>query len=271
MRAALAILIAALRITAVAEDPLKLSFVSENRHVVPGQTFSVGLFQQIEKGYHSYWRNPGTVGLGMSVEWKLPKGFTAGEIQWPTPEVGKMAAYDIWGYHNEAFLVVDITPPSNLKPGTQITLKGAAVWMCCAKSCFPDYQEISLTLPVARSTKANPKWTHRFARTRAEQPVPSGSWRLSCQFARGKYQLAISAADKKTEIPENIRFFDYDRQVSSEKGQRIKRRKQSLVVTMHPEEHTGEEHPRLRGILVADTEWQPGAKVIAVDIPIQGR
>ncbi|MGB0579790.1 MAG: protein-disulfide reductase DsbD domain-containing protein [Limisphaerales bacterium] len=266
MRFILAFLLFAFSVRA--ENPLTLSFVSENQHLVPGKIFSVALFQQIEKGYHSYWRNPGTVGMGMSVQWKLPRGFQAGAIQWPTPEIGKMAVYDIWGYHNEAFLVVDITAPDDLKPGTKVTIEGTAVWMCCGKSCFPGNQPISLTLPVAKKTTTNPQWTERFAATRADQPVKSTAWRLKSDFTKGKYLLNVSPADGKGKIPQNVRFFDYDRQVSSEKGQRVKARRNRTTVVMHAEEHTGEEHPRLRGILVSDNEWQPGVKVIAVDVPV---
>ena len=51
----------------------------------PGDTVTAGLRMQMEEGWHTYWVNPGT-GLPTEIEWKLPEGVTAGEIQWPTPE-----------------------------------------------------------------------------------------------------------------------------------------------------------------------------------------
>lgn len=269
MRVIFAALIIALQIPALAGDPLKLSFVSENKQVVPGKTFSIGLHQKLKPGYHSYWKNPGTVGLPMSVEWKLPRGFKAGEIQWPTPEIAQMAVYDVWGYHNEAFLMVDIQAPADLKTGTKVTLEGTAIWMCCGKSCFPGNQRISLTLPVADRAEPDDRWTAHFAKTRLEQPVNSKLWQIQCRASRDRYQLTISPADTAgRRLPKNIRFFEYDRQISSEKGQRVKRKKNQAIVSMRAEEHTGEELSRLRGILVADSEWQAGRKVIAVDAPI---
>ena len=38
--------------------------------------------------WHTYWINPGT-GYPTSLRWTLPEGFSAGEIQWPTPHVVK--------------------------------------------------------------------------------------------------------------------------------------------------------------------------------------
>jgi len=252
-------------------SPVEITLVSEAACIAPGQGFSVGILQRIQPGYHTYWRNPGTVGLPFSIQWDLPAGFRTNAIQWPTPELSKMAAYTVWGYHNEALLVVDLVAPPDLQPGTRARIAGTAIWMCCAANCHPGHKRLELELPVASEVKINPEWTRRFDATRADQPRVSRNWKIACAVSGKQYRLSVSATTRDAELPSNIRFFDYDRQISSDRAQRVKRRPRSAILRLFQEEHTGEKLPRLRGILVADGEWEPGVKVLAVDVPIAGR
>ena len=41
----------------------------------------------MQKGWHTYWQNPGDSGLPTTLEWKLPAGVEAGPIEWPAPRV----------------------------------------------------------------------------------------------------------------------------------------------------------------------------------------
>lgn len=251
--------------------PVEITLVSEATTIAAGETFSVGILQKIQPTYHTYWRNPGTVGLPFSIEWKLPPGFKTNAIQWPTPEISKMSVYDVWGYHNEALLVVDLVAPKSLVPGSKVKLAGKGIWMCCAASCHPGSKDFELEMSVSEKLKLDPEWNRRFAATRRDQPRSSSKWTLACSVSGKKYRLTVSSKAKTAGPPKNIRFFDYDRQVSSEKGQRVNSKSNAAVIRMQQEVHTGEKLSRLRGILVADTEWEPGVKVLAVDIPIEGR
>ncbi len=52
----------------------------------PGETVLAGVHLRMDKGWHTYWRNSGGSGMPTTIDWKLPKGVTAGAIQWPTPQ-----------------------------------------------------------------------------------------------------------------------------------------------------------------------------------------
>ena len=67
----------------------------------------------LDEHWHVYWRNPGDAGLPPRINWKLPDGFTAGEIMWPTPEVIVTEPLVSYGYHGDVLLPVLITPPKN--------------------------------------------------------------------------------------------------------------------------------------------------------------
>jgi len=94
---------------------------------------------------------------------------------------------------------------------------------------------------------------------------------MSCSVDGSNYRLSVSSISGRRVIPRDFRFHDYDRQISSEKGQTVARRTSGGIIFMHQEENTGKKLARLRGILVADTEWEAGVKVLSVDVPIQGR
>ena len=58
-----------------------IELISETTQVVPGQTFYLALNFELEPHWHIYWENPGASGLPVEIEWELPEGFVAGEIQ----------------------------------------------------------------------------------------------------------------------------------------------------------------------------------------------
>ena len=81
-----------------------VSLVAETRSIVPGRAFHVALRQQIEAGWHTYWLNPGDSGLPTTIDWSLPRNFTAGPILWPQPERIALGPVIDYGYYNEALL-----------------------------------------------------------------------------------------------------------------------------------------------------------------------
>ena len=54
--------------------------------VVAGKPVWLGLKIEHQPHWHTYWKNPGDSGLPTTLEWTLPAGVAAGEIQWPTPK-----------------------------------------------------------------------------------------------------------------------------------------------------------------------------------------
>lgn len=253
-------LFAAAAITFAASSPIKIDLVSESRAIAPGETFSVAIRQRMKPGYHTYWRNPGTVGLATSVKWKLPDGFKAGPIQWQAPEMTTMAAYKVWGYEGEALLLVDIKAPKALKAGDKVVIAGEVTWMCCGKQCHPGFKELNVALPVAERTKTNKRMKKAFDRVRSEQPQKMKGWAMECEAKGGAYTLHITP---DTPVGGGIRFFDYDRQISSDKPQVLKREGKTFVLKMREEEHTGERLGRLRGVL--RLEVNGGRETVLVD------
>jgi thiol:disulfide interchange protein DsbD len=152
----------------------RLSLVADVREINPGRPFTVGVVLRMDKGWHTYWRNPGESGLPTELTWTLPPGFTAGAPAWPLPEK-KVEEGDLltFAYADEVMLLVPITPPGDLVPGTTATLRLDASWLECERTCVPGEGSASIVVPV-REGEPVPAHASLFTRYRSLVPVPVG-------------------------------------------------------------------------------------------------
>ena len=118
----------------------------------PGDTIWAGVDMKMEPGWHTYWKNPGEAGMATKIEWQLPPGLAAGEIQWPLPEKLPPAEVTTYGYDNQVMLIVPLKLGADLKPGP-LVLKAHASWLECKESCIPGSGDVAATLNIASETK----------------------------------------------------------------------------------------------------------------------
>jgi len=108
---------------------VKAYLVSEVLSIKPGQKFSVGLLLVIDKGWHTYWKNPGDSGLPTKIEWDLPDGFVPGDIQWPYPQRFELPELVNFGYEGEVFLITEIVAPKTLVSGSRVKVATSVDWL----------------------------------------------------------------------------------------------------------------------------------------------
>ena len=255
------------------QPEVKVELVSETKSTRPGDILWLGIRFTIPNGYHTYWRNPGTVGLPTSIQWKLPDGFEAGPIQWPLPIVSKMASYEVWGYRKSAFLVIPITVGTEVEQPSEVTLKAGLQWMCCHTQCFPGFKDLTITLPVSDSEpEINKSLTKEFSLTRSTVPVGMDVWDVSVRKGNSDEEIWIEV--HWNGIPEDVpdlgkvHFFGYDRVVSSSLPQSQSSKKGELQIKAYFETFSPDETDTLNGILVSENGWtkNPSKKVIALEI-----
>jgi DsbC/DsbD-like thiol-disulfide interchange protein len=139
------------------EDPgVRAKIAADVRSVQPGKPFRVGMLLEMKPGWHVYWRNPGDAGLATSVEFVLPKGFSAGPLRWPIPdrfeEAGDITSF---GYEKSVLLWAQITPPKKLRRGGQVRIGARASWLGCKVQCVPGEAELELKLAVTEDAEAD--------------------------------------------------------------------------------------------------------------------
>jgi DsbC/DsbD-like thiol-disulfide interchange protein len=167
--------------------------VAERDAIVPGEPITIALRLKAIPGWHTYWRNPGDSGEPTRIEWQLQAGFSAGEIEWPVPvriPVGPLMNY---GYKGETLLLTRLASPPGLAAGKPVTLRAKAYWLVCEVQCLQQEGELSLTLPVAKTSGPDSRWAKAIGAARMQVPVaaPSG-WTFAARGEDGGAALSIA-------------------------------------------------------------------------------
>ncbi len=128
-------------------ERIAAELVPMSQWAAPGSTAIVAVRQDIEPGWHTYWRNPGDSGGPTELDWTLPGGVEAGDIVWPLPERQRLQSLMNYGYSDQVYLPVPIDIPADAAPGSVLPLSVDALFMVCSdEMCVPD--ELTLTLDL---------------------------------------------------------------------------------------------------------------------------
>ena len=125
--------------TVFAEPDFKAeaNLLSSHTAIVPGETLYLALSLKPEKGWHTYWRNPGDSGAPTSVEWQLPKGVSLKQVYWEHPEKIDYGSLVNYGFHHESLLVYEFEIAKKLSK-KELVFKAAAEWLICKDVCIPE-------------------------------------------------------------------------------------------------------------------------------------
>lgn len=259
-------------VTLDAKNPSYASLVSAYRAVRPGDTFDVALRVKMEPGWHIYWQNPGESGMAPTLAWKLPAGWKACAIRWPTPvrvDVGGVVTYS---YLDEALLLVRLTAPANAPTGPA-KLSVLAKWLVCREGCLPAQASLSLPIRVASRKMADPDWAPRLAEADRRLPRASSAFGLTAWRDGDKIDLSVSSRSADGAVPPTIQFFPADQSVEPSAPQAAAQEGAHHLLALKVSSYAPAKIERLRGLLVAPkgSTWQPGLDAITVDIPILRR
>jgi thiol:disulfide interchange protein DsbD len=159
--------------------------------VTGGRPLGVALRLRLPAGWHTYWRYPGDAGAATGINWRLPSGFAAGELEWPTPARFATGPVVSYGYGGEVWLLSRIAVPDGLRPGEPVTLAAEAEWLVCADICIPEQGRFELTLPVTKAPVApEPSIAEGFRAARERLPR-SAPWPVAAAAAGDRIRLTI--------------------------------------------------------------------------------
>jgi DsbC/DsbD-like thiol-disulfide interchange protein len=252
--------------------PIRLSLISEVTQIQPGVPFTVGIFLQHAPHHHSYYKFPGIVGVPTNVTWELPKGFEAGPLQWPTPEQVDMRGHGAYGYHEDTLLLVEITPPTSLPLQETVRLVGKVGYMCCSQErCTPGFEDLKLTLPVAKEQAWEESWHGRFEKTRAALPRPLEGWQSTVHETETHFQLTLQPpiSVDKAGLPnaEALYFFSWNGRTASNEPHVCQWRDGQFIFTMPKHPFPDEDAQHFQGVIRNETGWSHGSKGLWIDLP----
>ncbi len=233
-----------IRATLLAEGPAQ-----------PGQTVTMAVLMQPEAGWHGYWTNPGDAGLPLSLDWSLPAGAKAGDLQFPVPQTLVLQGLMNHVYEQAYAVLVPVTVPTDAQPGSTLPVSAKAQWLACTNQiCVPERASLMGTIAVGDGPK-----DARFAAWRAALPA-----RLDQQ---GKFEATPTGLALAIPFPATARIADPHFFIAGQgvidyaAPQAFARQGDWLIVTLARAKGAMAEHPQsISGVLALG----PGAGGLAI-------
>jgi thiol:disulfide interchange protein DsbD len=185
---------------------VKATLLADVKQIVPGKPFHLGVMLEIDPGWHTYWLNPGDSGMATKITLDLPKGFVAGDVQFPTPiKIVDPGNINVYGYTDKVMFIATVTPDNSLAAG-EADLSAKVSYLVCKDICVPGHATPTLKLPVsAAGGDAGEANKQLFADWAAQLPVPrvEAPWSLSQKFDPPKHSVRLDIvvpADKNAPL-----------------------------------------------------------------------
>jgi len=250
---------------ATAHAQVKASLVAAETSIQPGRPFTVALRLQHDPHWHTYWIYPGT-GVATALDWQLPEGWKAGDIEWPTPHVVRTDANLIAGngYMDDTLLPVTITPPADLKPGETVTLRAKTNWLMCAAVCKPGKATLELTLPVS-TDQPKPDPAHRAAFAAIPTPAPADGFALTA--TRSGKSVTLLVAGPRAASLKDPHVFTSDAFIQYDEPQKTDASAERLTLTLSVSPAYDGPGEKLTGVL-AYTNASGAYRGLILDVPI---
>ncbi len=195
---------------AVSTPHAATELVAETTAAAPGSTIWVAVTQTLDRGWHTYWRNPGDAGEPTTIKWTLPDGWRAGDTTWPTPHRLPVGPIMNYGYEGKVTLPVPLQVPASAKTGEVARLTAVVDYLVCAEVCVPGTATVNLSLPVTNGTPtADPVWGPVIADTLAGAPKPAGLT-AAYQVTPAGLRLAIAGDTLAGRAARDAYFYPYD-------------------------------------------------------------
>ena len=248
-------------------DPIQTKLLTEEESIQPGRPFWLGVELDVANGWHTYWKNPGDLGLASKLEWVLPEGFTVDPVQWPYPERFETNEFVNFGYQGKVLLLTRLTPPMNLAEVEDLTIGVNVHWFACKAQCLPGLDEVSITLPVKTSPPIlNKQTANDFSLARAK--LPNKLWNISAQSLKGGFALHLTPSNMENVSLSDVYFYpDQAGIIDSHAPQELM--VDSSRYTLHIKNHNDQgssESPYITGVLVSSNGWDGSGNEGAMEI-----
>ena len=130
--------------------------VAESR-AAPGAAAEYAIVMHTTPGWHGYWLNPGDAGLPMTVEWRIPPGWSVQPMRYPVPTKLLVAGIVNYVYEKDYAVLVRIAAPAGATGSQHIA--ASMRWLACTDSiCVPEKGDVSLDVATSGSVASDPRF-----------------------------------------------------------------------------------------------------------------
>jgi thiol:disulfide interchange protein DsbD len=268
---AAALVAACAGVAASASRHVQAELVAENESIRAKESFWLGLRLKMDRGWHTYWKNPGDAGLPTRIKWTLPEGFEARPIEWPYPHTFTQGPVTSYGYEDEVLLPVQVTPPASLAPGRPVTIAARAEWLECEEACVPGRADLTLTLPVtADAPRPAPAWSAAFAETRRRLPAVPAGWTLEAAQTGPGFDLRVTPPSTWGSVAKAYFFPEAPSLVDHAAPQLLARAHEGYRLELAAAPDAAQPPVALKGVLVVH-DAGGAARAVRVDAPVTSK
>ena len=178
----------------------RISLIKDHSDFVPGTSINIGLKVSMDKGWHTYWRNPGDSGGPIEIDWNLPKGFSVSDIKWPLPEKIEYPPLMTYGYEDFVIYPMVLSIPADYSDDY---FEMNADILICADVCIPESGKISSNLLDIESDSLIYEWL---------KSVPSKSLPITTSLNDNNLKIKFTFEKEIKEIyffPDENNSIDY--------------------------------------------------------------
>lgn len=246
--------------------------ISEQETIRPGQSFTVGIALRPAPGWHTYWQNPGDSGYPTTVEWKLPSGMKAGELEWPHPVRLGMPPLVTYGYEGDALLLARLQAPASLRAGSHVDLAAKTRFLSCREdACIPGKADLSLRIAVENTPPhRDSRWSEAFDAARARLPRKLEGWKATAAEQEGRIRIEVVAPGFARPSTTGIQVYPMTANILDASAETSVSATEAGFVIEAPCDQKAEPLPESLGlVLVAEGGWDAAGGVHALRVDAQ--
>lgn len=136
------------------DHPVTAQLLAEHTSLPSRGQTRVGVYFQLEEGWHIYAADPGDAGLPTKVTWESLPGVLFGPLVWP-PAKELLDPGDIrtFGYIASVMLTSTLSYVAR-KSVPELPITAHVNWLACREICIPGSAELHLSLPMSSAPPA---------------------------------------------------------------------------------------------------------------------
>ena len=115
----------------------------KNSYNLKAEGSYIGIKFELDKNWHTYWKNPGDSGGPLEIVWELPNQFKLDKINWPKPELIPYPPLMTYGYNNEVIFPFKV---SQYELNTNEEIGVSVDFLICADVCIPEKAYIKTSI-----------------------------------------------------------------------------------------------------------------------------
>jgi len=265
----------------------QVRLVSQLDSFQPGKPFEVMLEIKHPEHWHSYYKNPASVGQVFAAQWQLPPGFTVSAPSWPTPLKGEAFGSVFYGYDNLE-MVYTITPPADFKVDDKAKFSVSPTWQICKDSCLeePSGEQKSWSIELAAGAQPEVNQGNAALIAQAQTKLPAltlQGWEFKVQRkSQEQLELVFKPQQPLQKALTGAYFFSSDNTINPAAEQSFSANQDgsyTLVLTTNPKKddadyqwQEGADDKVLRGILTTTPNLAEAVqrKGVQLDLAVQG-